>query len=31
LIVTEAEIDQSIASLERACAGLASVKQAAAQ
>ena len=31
LIVTEAEIDQSVQSLERACATLASVKQAAAQ
>src|SRR5215471_3639481 len=31
LIVSEAEIDQSVASLERACANLASVKQAAAQ
>ena len=31
LIVTETEIDQSISSLERACAALASVKQAAAQ
>jgi acetylornithine/N-succinyldiaminopimelate aminotransferase len=31
LIVTEAEIDQSVQSLERACAALASVKQAAAQ
>jgi acetylornithine/N-succinyldiaminopimelate aminotransferase len=31
LIVTEAEIDQSIASLERACTSLAAVKQAAAQ
>jgi acetylornithine/N-succinyldiaminopimelate aminotransferase len=31
LIVTEAEIDQSVASLERACAALSSVKQAAAQ
>jgi acetylornithine/N-succinyldiaminopimelate aminotransferase len=31
LIVTEAEIEQSIQSLERACASLPAVKQAAAQ